>query len=308
MDREIWTTLRMSVKQVCKTVKAKRRKLQFSYAEILLMYFWCVWQNHCLNWGCDKSHYGDLFRPRKLPSVSQFRRRVSEDIFQSLLQKIHLDMARAGVSSPVKYLDGKPLLVSPVSKDPDASNGHITGGYGKGYKLHAMISENRRIVIWSVMPLNVAEQSIALELAACLKPAAAPGLLLADSNYDSAPLHKSLLASDHRLFTPLKGQQRVIDGVHHPVTLRQMGPQRRQAVQVWKEHADLAEYVLKERNNAEGVFSVMSMALNAGSPPPWIRRLSRVKRWAGAMIILYNIRVGVQERQREFDCGVPHMN
>jgi hypothetical protein len=307
MDREIWTTLRTSVKRVCKTMKVKRR-LQFSYAEMLLMYFWCVWQNHALNWGCNRIHYGDLFRPRKLPSISQFRRRVSEDVFQSLLQKIHLEMARPGVSSRVKYLDGKPMLVSPVSKDPDATNGHITGGYGKGYKLHAMISENRRIIIWSVTPLNIAEQSVALELVPFLEPAAAPGLLLADSNYDSAPLHKSLVASDHRLLTPLKAQQRVKDGMHHPVTLRQMGPQRREAVHVWKEHADLAEHVLKERNNAEGVFSVMSMALNAGSPPPWMRRLARVKRWAGAVIILYNIRVGVQEKRRELDLGVPHMN
>jgi hypothetical protein len=307
MDLEIWTTLRMSVKRVCKTVKPDGR-LRFSHMQILLMYFWCVWKNQCLNWGADKAHYGNLFRPRNLPSISQFRRRVSEEVFQTLLQKVHLEMARAGVSSPVKYLDGKPLLVSPVSKDIDAGNGHVTGGYAKGYKLHAVISENRRIILWAVTRLNVAEQSVALDLAAHLKPAAAPGLLLADSNYDSAPLHKSLVASDHRLLTPLKGQQRVKNGLHHAVTLRQMGAKRREAVQVWKEHANLAEYVLKERKRAEGVFSVMSMALNAGSPPPWMRRLSRVKRWAGAMIILYNVRVGVQESRRELGLEVPHMN
>jgi len=142
-----------------------------------------------------------------------------------------------------------------------------------------MISENRRIVIWSVMPLNVAEQSVALELAALLEPTRM-GLVMADSNYDSAPLHKALMISDHRLLTPLKAQQRVKYGVHHPVTLRQMGAQRREALEVWKEHPDLAEYVLKSRNNIEGVFSVLTMALNGGSPPPWVRRLTRVRRWS----------------------------
>jgi hypothetical protein len=307
MDREIWVLVRKTVKRVCRGFEFYGRQPTFSHQQIMLMYLWSVWQGACLNWACDKSHYGDLFRPRQLPSISQFRRRVAEEVFQSLLLKVHLALAGVGFSSPVKYLDGKPQLVSPVSKDPDARNGHISGGYGKGYKLHAMISENRRIVIWSVMPLNVAEQSVALEMAAFLEPTPM-GLLLADSNYDSAPLHKCLAVSDHRLLTPLKAQQRVKGGEHHPVTLRQMGSQRREALEVWKEHKDLARYVMKARNNAEGVFSVLSMALNGGSPPPWVRRLGRVRRWVGTMIILYNARVSVQEKLAANEIGSPHMN
>jgi Transposase DDE domain len=307
MDREIWTALRMSVKRVCRSFKTTGRKPTFSNMQIALMYFWSVWQGGCLGWACDRTHYGDLFRPRKLPSSSQFRRRVNEESFQRLLLAIHLDTAAAGFCSPLKYLDGKPLLVSPVSKDPDATTGHITGGFGKGYKLHAMVSENRRIVLWSVMSLNVAEQSVAVELAAQLESTPF-GLVLADSNYDSAPLHKTLAVSDHRLLTPLKGQKRVKDGVHHPVTLRQMGSQRREALEVWKENSDLAEYVLNTRNNIEGVFSVISMALNAGSPPPWVRRLKRVRRWAGAVIILYNVRIDVQKQLAKMDLEQPHMN
>jgi Transposase DDE domain len=270
MDQEIWTSLRTSAKRVCRNFKFFGRKPKFSHQQIMLMYLWSVWQGRCLNWACDRIHYGRLFRPRQLPSVSQFRRRVSEEVFQSLLLKIHLDLARVGFSSPVKYLDGKPQLVSPVSKDPDARIGHITGGFAKGYKLHAMISENRRIVIWSLMALNVAEQSVALELAACLEPTPM-GLVMADSNFDSAPLHKMLAVKDHCLLTPLKAQQRVKNGEHHAVTLRQMGAQRREALQVWKEHPDLAQYVLKSRNNVEGAFSVLTMALNGGNPPPWVR-------------------------------------
>jgi hypothetical protein len=306
MDREIWTALRMSVKRVCRAFKTTGREPQFLNRQIALMYFWSVLQGGCLGWACDRIHYGDLYRPRKLPSASQFRRRVNEEEFQELLQAIHMDLAGAGFCSPVKYLDAKPLLVSPVSKDPDATTGHITGGFAKGYKLHAMIDENRRIVVWSVMSLNVAEQSVAMELAKEL-PLTPNGLLLADSNYDSAPLHKVLATTDHRLLSPLKGQKRVKDGVHHPVTLRQMGAARREAVEVWNEHSALAEFVLKARNNIEGVFSVISMALNAGSPPPWVRRLRGVRRWAGAVVILYNVRVKVQQTLAKLDLATPHV-
>ena len=296
MDRDGWRALKASVKKVCRSFKFQGRKRPYSFELILLMYFWIVSHRRPLYQACRRGTYGDLFRPRKLPGVSQFCRRVKEAVFQELLLAVHVDLVGEGHESPVKVIDGKPLLVSPVSNDPDARSGHITGGFGKGYRLHAVITEKRRILIWSVMPLNVAEQTVALELAGRLKPGGPQSLVLADSNYDSAPLHKALDQSNHRLLTPLKAQQRVKDGKHHPVTLRQMGPQRRQAVAVWNDHPDLARYVLKDRVRVENLFSGMTMALDAGSPPPWVRRLERVRRWAGAIAILYNIRQDVREK------------
>lgn len=299
MDRDIWLEVKSAVKRACRKYRRPGRKPRFSDVLIILMYLWSVWHDRCLSWACDKGHYGDLFRPRKLPSISQFSRRVREESFQEILQAMHGYLAKEGFYSPVSYMDGKPLTVSPVSKDPDARSGHITGGFAKGYKLHAVISQNRKIIIWSVMPLNVAEQSVALEMCQYLPPGNSLSLMLADSNYDSAPLHKTLDQSDRRLLTPLKAQQRVKEGQHHPVTLRQMGPQRREAIEVHKDHPDLVTYVLKERNNAEGVFSVLSMALNVSRPPAYVRRLERVRRWTGAKIILYNARVSVQRRPAE---------
>ena len=70
----------------------------------------------------------------------------------------------------MKYLDGKPFWSVPSARISDARRGHITGGYGKGYKLHALVSESRRIVIWSVVSLNVAEQSVAMEMCLDLEP------------------------------------------------------------------------------------------------------------------------------------------
>jgi hypothetical protein len=221
---------------------------------------------------------------------------------QAILRRVDDALSGRGIkvnAGMLRYVDGKPLTVSPVSKDPDAARGHVSGGFAKGYKLHAFITEDRRIEVWSVMPLNVAEQSVAMAMLPYLTPAQAGrivgGLSLGDSNYDSAPLHKGLwsLCGD-RLLTPLKAQHRVGEGGHHPVTLRQMGQQRREAVEVWREHPDLARYVLKKRNNAESVFSAMTLACGL-SLPGFVRRLERVRRWVGAKIILYHARLLAQQ-------------
>lgn len=304
MDRDIWSIVMTEIRNAARQLRQRwHRRPDFPDWLIAAMEMWRAVHDRSLTWACDRSHYGPLFRPRKrtsdgrcLPSVSQFSRRVKSEVIDAILQRVHDRLSGRGVEVPaVRYVDGKPLTVSPVSKDPDATCGHITGGFAKGYKLHAFVGENRRIQVWSVVSLNVAEQSVALAMVPALDPSPG-GLAMADSNYDSAPLHKALAAfTGERLLTPLKGQQRVKPGGHHPVTLRQMGPQRREAVRVWSEHADLAEYVLKQRNNIEGVFSVMTVACGLALPPH-VRRLERVRRWVGMKIILYHARLEAQER------------
>jgi hypothetical protein len=300
MDREIWRTVVRAVDRACRAVKDPGRRPLYSNNLVAKLYLWSVWRNLSLSKACDpqRDQFNSLFRPRTLPSVSQFTRRVKSDVLQEVLGHVHRQLLSCGVASDGGYFDGKPMVVSPVSKDPDAARGHVPGGFAKGYKLHAYVNDRRRIVVWSVTPLNVDEKVVAMELCDFLPPPPAEGVAvdLADSNYDSAPLHKRMAEVDRLLLTQLRGQGRVKGGEHHPVTLRQMGPQRREAVGVWKHHPGLAKYVLKFRNNIEGVFSVMTVALGAGSPPAHVRRLHRVRRWTGAKIILYNARLAVQER------------
>src|SRR5262249_60120125 len=58
-------------------------------------------------------------------------------------------------------LDGKPLPVSGVSKDPDARPGRGAGGKGKGYKLHTLWANRALPEAWEVTPLNEAETTVA---------------------------------------------------------------------------------------------------------------------------------------------------
>jgi hypothetical protein len=303
MDRQVWTGVMAAVRRAARAIKRlglAGRKCLYPDRLTVAMYLWCVWHDRPLCWACDRSHYNTLFRPRKLPSVSQFTRRVKTDSVQRILRRVHDELSSAGLASPLSYLDGKPLVVGGASKDRDAARGYAIGGFAKGYKLHAWASEDGRIPLWAVTPLNTAEQSVAAELLCPNLPrwAMPPhAVIAADSNYDSAPLHKAVAPLDLCLLTPLRSQGRVKNGRHHPVTLRQMGPGRRELVRIWAEHPHLARYLLKDRTTIERVFSALtSWGGGLGPLPAWVRTLGRVRRWVGGKIILYHARLRVRKR------------
>jgi hypothetical protein len=302
MDREIWINVMQAIHRASRELKYSGRTPLYPHRLIVAMYLWSVFHDRCLSWACERDHYGALFRPGKLPSISQFTRRIKTAHCQKILAHVHEQLMISGVASSTGFFDGKPLLVSAVSKDRQAASGHIRGGFAKGYKLHAYVNDQRRICVWTVMPLNVAEQSVAMEMCDHLPAPAAidEALVMADGNYDSHLLHRKLAESPARapLLTPLKGQSRVGEKGHHPVTLRQMGPQRRELLSLWEEKPDLARYLLKSRNNIEGVFSVLCVALGLSATlPAFVRGLVRVRRWVGAKIILYHARLLAQERR-----------
>lgn len=300
MDRVRWKTLVAAIRRAARKVKCSVRDPKFSDLLIVKMYFWSVWHDRCMSWACDKTHSGALFRPRELPSISQFTRRVKTDSCQCILQRVHQKLAAAHLNDPVTIFDGKPLLVSPVSKDRDARSGHVRGGFAKGYKLHAYATASGRIPLWSVMPLNVAEQTVAMELMARVPPFTdfpTQPMTLADSNYDSSDLYGAAEQRGRQLLAPLKGQSRVKNGQHHPVTLRQMSPARRQSVQLWKQCPALGQLLLKQRVGIERTFGTLtSFGGGLGPLPAWVRGLDRVRRWVGAKIILYHVRLEVRER------------
>jgi hypothetical protein len=308
MDRDVWVR---TVEAIDRAVRAEpwprgRRRPTYPDRLIARMYFWGVGHDRPPSWAAaDRAHCGGPFRPRgKLPSVSQFNRRVAEDHTQAILRRVQDDLARPGLPSPVYTLDGKALPVGPVSKDPDAGRGRVSGGWAKGYKLHAAVAEDGRIVCWSVMPLNVDEKVVAAELVARLPPPCGPDdLVLADSNYDSAELSAQCAAAGRPLLTPLRAQQRVKPAGHHPVTLRQMGPARRATVAAWRDHPDLCRFVLKGRVGIERNFSTLTCGGGGLGPlPAWVRTLARVRRWVGAKIALYHARLELRrarERQQQ---------
>jgi hypothetical protein len=277
-----------------------RRKPVYANWLIVAMYIWSVWHDRTLSWACDRRSYGSLFRPRKLPSISQFTRRIKSDDCQRILQLVHDQFAQRGVLTRVVYIDGKPLVVSPVSKDRDAKRGKISGAFARGYKLYAAVNANRRIVVWSVMGLNEDEKTVARHvLLPQLPPLTPDALVMADSHYDSAPLHEEVCEPlDLWLMHPLRGQDRA-GGKNREWKLRQMPWSRRELVRLWAGHAELMRFIYKARQEIERVFGVLTCTAGGLSNlPAWVRHLDRVRRWVGVKIILYNARLKVRESRQ----------
>jgi transcription initiation factor TFIIIB Brf1 subunit/transcription initiation factor TFIIB len=111
LDREVWRVVCESIQRAARAIRTSGRKPVYSARLIVAMYLWSVLHDHCLSWACNPKHYNALFRPRRLPSISQFTRRIKGHVESSILQRVNDDLAGGGVPLPLHYLDGKPLLV-----------------------------------------------------------------------------------------------------------------------------------------------------------------------------------------------------
>jgi hypothetical protein len=302
MDRELWTSILSAIQHAARHVgwNGGRRKPVYANWLIVAMYIWSVAHDRTLSWACQRSSYGPLFRPRRLPSISQFTRRIKSDDCQRILQLVHDHFAQRGVMINAVYIDGKPLPVSPVSKDRDAKRGRISGAFARGYKLYAAVNANRRIVVWSVMGLNEDEKTVARHaLLPNLPPLTDDGLVLTDSHYDSAPLHEEVCEPRGVwLVHPLRGQDRA-GGKNRWWKLRQMPVSRLELIRLWQERAELMRFVFKARQEIERVFGVLTCTAGGlANLPAWVRHLDRVRRWVGVKIIIYNARLEVQENHQ----------
>ena len=251
----------------------------FSDRLIVLLYFWTVLHDRPMTWSLRRCHYNRLFRPRKLPSISQLNRRIASDRFQQILQRIHEHLV-GDVRFKGLFIDGKPLCVSAVSGDRARRSGHISGGFAKGYKLHAVMSSDGKIPVFCVCPLNMHEMPVARRMLTCL-PDLSGVLVMADGNYDSHVLHKDVDTYGGWLITHPRGSAK------HPVTLRQMGPARRLLLKMWESNPKLMRAIYKQRTAIERLFGNLSNLL--GPLPNCVRGLARVRRWAGAKICLFHV-------------------
>jgi hypothetical protein len=335
MDREEWRivlgAVRRAARAEAKANPRPPRRPRYPDWLVVAMFLWACGHDRRGAWACDRSHYGGVFRPRgPLPSVSQFNRRMNEPRTWAVLQRVHDAVGGPVTATALTYLDGKPLTVGVASKDPDAKRGRVMGGFARGYKLHAWMAEDRRVPVWCVAPLNVHEAPVAeLLVAHAAAAAAAAGgplsprsLALADGNYDARGLHKGLHAAGGRLLVwPKDGGRRARaarskaaaaagdagtgtdhapDASRHAVTLRQMGPARRELLAVAAARPGLVRLVHRHRVHAEGILgNLCGYGGGLTGLPPFVRRLHRVRRWVGGKIILYHARLRARVARRK---------
>ncbi len=281
MEQSQWTIVRRAIRQVTRSFPRLKR-VEYSDFLITCLYFWATLHDRPMTWAVDRCNYNRTFHPRKIPSISQLNRRIAADRFQLILQLVH---ERLAGDSRFKGLifDGQALTVNRSSQDRDARVGHVPGGMGKGYKLHAMVASDGNIPVFSVMPLNTHEMPVAQQMLAVFPHDLTGTLVMADTNYDAHVLHKQVTRRGGFLITRTRGRAK------HPVTRRQMGPSRRLLIDLWDQCPKLMKRVYHYRKHIERRFG--NLACTPGlltSLPKFVRGLPRVRRFVGAKICLYH--------------------
>ena len=283
MDSHEWRELYRMIRLADKSVPGRSRRTQYSDVLIVAMYLWSTGHDRPMYWACDRSHYASCFRPPKLPSVSQFSRRLRSPRCRQMLAVLHDLTAETDQRTDLSFLDGRALRVGAHTKDGDAGRGYAPGGMAKGYKLHVWADADGRVPVWSLEPLNVSEKTVAGHLLACRSP---DGLVLADRNYDAGHLYDQVADAGGQLMTP---PPKNVGGGHRRASV----PRLANAV-CWP---NLGKYVYQERLTVERILGWQcSSAVGLYALPPWVRTLPRVRRWVGAKLIIYHVHRRLRRR------------
>lgn len=278
MNSRVWKVIYQTIRKVERVIPRTMRKCPYSDALIVAMYLWTVSHDRPMCWGADRDNYHGPFRPRRLPSRSQFGRRIASARCASILKEVNERLAATDDIPRVLLMDGRALQVGPYSQDADARSGRVGGGFGRGFKLHALATIQGQIVDWRVTSLNVSEKVFAEEL---LQSAPPRTVVLADGYYDSSKLYDLASAKGARLFTPLP--ENACQG--HRV----QSQARLKALRIWER---CGATLYKIRTAIERHFSAMSSFGGGLAPlPPWVRTLSRVTRWVAAKLVIYHARL-----------------
>lgn len=283
MSSREWNTVYRAIKQAARRMPKPRWRPEYSDALIVAMYLWAVHHDRPQGWACNRANYHSRFRPRRLPSQSRFSRRIRSERCRTLLTAVYQRLADVENASGATYIDARPFPVGSCSKDRQARCGRVQGGKARGYRLHSLVSNDRRVLNWAVTPMNEAETTYARLL---IDTAPAVGaVILGDGVFDASHLYDAAAARGSLLVAAIRE-----DRLKSRPRANRNSPLRIAAVEHWK--TGIAQYVYRERIAVEGVFgNQSSYGGGLGPLPAWVRTLPRVTRWIGAKLILYHARL-----------------
>lgn len=278
MDRELWLALYEFVKKM----PVRGQGWLYSTAEIVMVYFWAVVHDRPMCWATDKRNWPEDLRPRPLPSQSQLSRRMrGADVVELMTFVENTFVTMIGANQRlIRIIDGKPLEVSNVSKDPDARYGRSAGGMHKGYKWHVVHAGGPTPLAWGLAPMNTSEKVMAAKLIPTLP---GEGYLLGDSEFDTNPLHDLAHEAGHQIVAAPKRRQ--TKGLGH----RRHSPHRLRSITLLQSHFGRALY--RYRRQIEREFgTLVSFGGGLTCLPAWVRRFNRVRNWLHAKILINAVR------------------
>ena len=117
MSSHQWHAVYRLIQRAHRRLPRPQRKPLYNDALIVAMYFWAVLHDRPQCWACDRQ--------------------------------------RGEPEGDLQLLDSRPLPVGACSKDKQARPGRVYGGFARGYRLHACMSEDGRFLAWKVTAMNV---------------------------------------------------------------------------------------------------------------------------------------------------------
>jgi hypothetical protein len=279
MERELWKALYVLTKQL----DTGRGSWLYSSTDVLGAYFWAVVHDRPTRWAADPKNWPDELRPGLLPPQYTLSRRLRRPKIVQLMTEVeqHLVTVLALGRYLVQRIDGKPLAVSAVSRDPDTGYGRGAGASQKGYKLHAVWTTGPMPIAWGLAPMNVSEKTMARHLIPSLPGG---GYLLADSQYDVNDLYDLAAEAGFQLMAK-KTKDRGRGGLGH----RRQSPGRLRSIELRNTAFGRALY--NQRATIEGRFGTLtSFGGGLGPLPAWVRRFTRVRNWVQAKILVAGVR------------------
>lgn len=279
MERELWPILYDAVVEV--SCEVKQVGVHYQPWVIALMILWATLHDRPRRWACDPRNWSTTRkRPIQLPSESVLSRRADSVGMGLFWKRLEEHLRGTKYSGLISIVDGKPLFVGGCSKDRDAHWGYGAGMKGKGYKLHTIWGHEDLPKAWDVTPLNRDESKVAWEL---LEQVHSGGYLLGDGNYDTGPTHIAATKSEYQMITK---DRRPNAGRGH----RQVCAPRQRSIQL--RHSSFGQELLAQRSQIERDYAHASCFGGGLAPlPSWVRRLSRVRTWVMAKLLINAARI-----------------
>jgi hypothetical protein len=276
MERELWRRIVGAIKRLPRT---RPRNAAYADPQIMAVYLWSVLHDRPVNWACDRRNWPMQAWRRSLPDQSTMSRRLAHAQTRALLEMLLDQLAPLERDALVLRIDGKPLPVAKHSQDRRAAFGRGSGGFQKGYKLHAIYAQSNRPVAYRVAPLNVDERVVAKQM--LQEHELGEGYLLADANYETNPLYDQAAAIGRVLVTPRRfrdaknlGQSR-IHSTHRVAMIQRM-----------KDPSPFIRRLLHTRRAIETRYAnLTNFAGGLTHLPPWVRG-RRVEPYVTAKILI----------------------
>jgi len=260
--------------------KAFQSGWKYPATTIVAVYFWGALNERHTTWACDPKNWDPRLPQLHLPSQDRMSKRLRSQVVRGLLAAVE-GALKTTEPDPVKAVDSKPLTVSVVSKDAEATWGRTIGKrWLRGYKLHAVWGRGPLPIAWRVTGLNAQDGKAAAPL---LERLTGRGYVLGDAQYDQNDRYDEAAAHGHQLLALSRC-------AHAGRGHRRQSPHRLRGLKI---AARRRSWVRRQRTRIERSFGGLTCSAGglAAALPAWIRGHHRVTLWVQAKLIINALRI-----------------